>query len=240
MKIPACLTSRESMGVETQSVIEIVLYEIYEMTLIYDLQCWPLTLTLVAWTFDLISESRLKSTILMFDLDLWPMTLTFNPILPWVKVNFHAKNQGRRSNSLAMRVQTDIRTHTQTHTHRGLIILLLLLTREVNTPASAYCMQNHRAKMHINISYKNNLEYQLFRSSYSSKCLYKHTDVQQKLIWNVTVWITHDGYVLINLIPCIPMLTNLASVTSCILLIDSKAEYLKCQQFSSLLEFAES
>ena len=51
------------------------------------------------------------------------MTLTFNPILPGVKVNLHAKNQGRRSNGLAMRAQTDRRTDTQTDTHTGPIIL---------------------------------------------------------------------------------------------------------------------
>ncbi len=43
-----------------------------------------------------------------------------NPIQARVKVNRYAKNQGRRSNGLAMRVQTDRRTdrHTDRHTHR--------------------------------------------------------------------------------------------------------------------------
>ncbi len=43
------------------------------------------------------------------------MTLTFNPKQARVKVNRHAKNQGRRSNNLAMRAQTDRQTDRQTH-----------------------------------------------------------------------------------------------------------------------------
>ena len=42
--------------------------------------------------------------------------MTFNPILPRVKVNLLAKNQGRRSNGLGMKVQTD--GQTDRHTHR--------------------------------------------------------------------------------------------------------------------------
>ncbi len=37
----------------------------------------------------------------------WHLTLTYNPILAKVKVEPHAKNQGRRSNSSAVRAQTD-------------------------------------------------------------------------------------------------------------------------------------
>ena len=33
--------------------------------------------------------------------DLWPMTLTFNPNLAQVKIEAHAKNQGKRSNGSA-------------------------------------------------------------------------------------------------------------------------------------------
>ncbi len=38
-----------------------------------------------------------------FDLDLWPTTLTYNPRLAKVKVDPHAKNQGRRSNGSEVR-----------------------------------------------------------------------------------------------------------------------------------------
>ncbi len=36
--------------------------------------------------------------------------MTFNPILARVKVNLHAKTQGRRSSCLAVRAQTDRQT----------------------------------------------------------------------------------------------------------------------------------
>ncbi len=42
------------------------------------------------------------------------MTLTFNPTQARVKVNLHAKNQGRRSKGLAIGVKTDKHTHTHT------------------------------------------------------------------------------------------------------------------------------
>ena len=51
----------------------------------------------------------------MFDLDLRPMSLTFNPILAGVKVNLHAKYQGRRSKDLAVRALADSQTKRQTN-----------------------------------------------------------------------------------------------------------------------------
>ena len=42
-----------------------------------------------------------------FDLDLWPTTLTYNTNLAKIKVNLHTKYQGCRSNSSAVRRQTD-------------------------------------------------------------------------------------------------------------------------------------
>ena len=48
--------------------------------------------------------------------------MTFDPILAKVKVNLYAKNQGHRSNSLAVRVHTD--RQTGTHTHRGPITII--------------------------------------------------------------------------------------------------------------------
>ncbi len=50
-------------------------------------------------------------------LTLWPWPLTYELDLqfqPNVKVNFHTKNQGHRSNSLAVRVFTDRHTHRST------------------------------------------------------------------------------------------------------------------------------
>ncbi len=52
------------------------------------------------------------------DLDLWPTTLTYNPNLAKVKVNYHTKNQGRRSLGSAVRVFTHTDTDTQTHTQK--------------------------------------------------------------------------------------------------------------------------
>ena len=40
------------------------------------------------------------------------MTLTYKPNIAKVNVNFHTKNQGRRSNGLAVRVLTHTHTHT--------------------------------------------------------------------------------------------------------------------------------
>ena len=83
----------------------------------FDLDLWP-------WLLTSFSGRRLKNMIFMLGLDLWPTTLTFNPIKARVKVNLHAKNQGRRSNGLAMRAQTDRRTDTQTHgTNKGTLTI---------------------------------------------------------------------------------------------------------------------
>ncbi len=48
------------------------------------------------------------------------MTLTYNISLAKVKGNIHTKNQGNRSNGLAVRVLTHTDTHTDTHTHSRL------------------------------------------------------------------------------------------------------------------------
>ena len=55
-----------------------------------------------------------KNNVLPFDLDLWPTTLTYNPSLAKVKVDPHAKYQGRRSNSSEVRAYTNKRTDGQT------------------------------------------------------------------------------------------------------------------------------
>ncbi len=64
------------------------------------------------------SVQLLRNEILPGDLDVWPTTLTYNPSLAKVMVNSHTKNQGHRSNGLAVRVLTD--THTDIHTERQL------------------------------------------------------------------------------------------------------------------------
>ena len=122
------------------------------LTLTYDL--WPTTLTSWPWplwpwplTLTSFSGRRLKNMIFMFDLDLWPTTLTFNPIQARVKVNLHAKNQGRSSNGLAMRAQTDGQTHRQTHTHTMPKRLHLTRLRDVG------CKKlNHREIVRVPIS----------------------------------------------------------------------------------------
>ncbi len=53
------------------------------------------------------------------------MTLTFNSILTRVKVNIHAKYQGRWFNGIAVRV------YKQTYKHTGPIILCLPLMRNI-------------------------------------------------------------------------------------------------------------
>ncbi len=55
-----------------------------------------------------------KHNFLLFDLDLWPTTLTYNPSLAKVNVDPHAKNQGRRSNGLEVRMYTNGRTDGRT------------------------------------------------------------------------------------------------------------------------------
>ncbi len=74
---------------------------------------WPLTLTFWPWPLTSFSDGRLKAQFLCLAL-----TLTFNPILPGVKANLYGKNQGRRSNGLAMRAQTGRQTNTHTETDR--------------------------------------------------------------------------------------------------------------------------
>ncbi len=97
MKMPACGTSCESMGVETPpSIIEFVLCDIYIickchiMTFIFKfdlghldlwplfltvtLTWWPWTLTLTLTTFTSFSDNGLD----LGDLDLWPSNLTFD------------------------------------------------------------------------------------------------------------------------------------------------------------------
>ncbi len=63
----------------------------------------------------------LRNEILPGDLDLWPMT--YNRSLDKVTFNTHTKNQGHRSNVLAVRVLTD--THRYTH---GVMIWLCQTT----------------------------------------------------------------------------------------------------------------
>ena len=62
-----------------------------------DSQPWPLT-------------SKQFERQSWFDLDLWPTTLIYNPSLAKVKVNPHAKNQGKRSNCSKVRASTDWQT----------------------------------------------------------------------------------------------------------------------------------
>ncbi len=64
---------------------------------------WPLTLTLKQ------GNSDVKTRFWAFDLDLWPTTLTYIARLAEVKVNLHAKDEGRRLSGLAGRVVTDSR-----------------------------------------------------------------------------------------------------------------------------------
>ncbi len=71
------------------------------------------------------------------DLDLWPTTLTYNPSLAKVKVNHHTKNQGHRSNGLAVRVLTDGMTEWRKDGKTAPILLPRPLTREVKTILSA-------------------------------------------------------------------------------------------------------
>ncbi len=59
--------------------------------------------------------------------DLLPTPLTYNPSLARVKVNSLTKNQGHRSNSLAVRVLTEGRMDIET----APILLLRPLMREV-------------------------------------------------------------------------------------------------------------
>ncbi len=70
-----------------------------------DLDLWPwpqpLTLTLKQ------ANSHVKTQFWAFDLDLWPTTLTYIASLAKVKVELHAKDEGRRSNGSTMRVQTN-------------------------------------------------------------------------------------------------------------------------------------
>ncbi len=66
-----------------------------------DLWPWPLTLTLKQ------GNSDVNTPFLAFYLDLWLTTLAYRPILGKVKVDPHAKNQGRRSNGSAVRAQTN-------------------------------------------------------------------------------------------------------------------------------------
>ncbi len=73
---------------------------------------WPRPLTLTLTLTLKQGNSDVKTQFLALDLDLWPTTLTYNPIL--VKVDPHAKNQGRWSNGLAARAQTDKRTDGRT------------------------------------------------------------------------------------------------------------------------------
>ena len=77
-----------------------------------DLEHWPWPRT---FDLDLKQVKRQQKVMskhvsLLFDVDLWPTTLTYNPSLAKVKIDPHAKNQGRRSNGSSVRVLTDWRT----------------------------------------------------------------------------------------------------------------------------------
>ena len=67
----------------------------------------------IMWRPDIspYSPYLLCNEILPGDSDLWHTTLTYNPSPAKVKVNLHTKNQGHRSNGLAVRVVTDRQTH---------------------------------------------------------------------------------------------------------------------------------
>ncbi len=64
-----------------------------------------------------------------------PLYSPFAPKSFFVKVNFHAKNQGHKSNGLAVRVLT----HTHTHRNMAPILLPRPLTREVKTVIPFQC-----------------------------------------------------------------------------------------------------
>ncbi len=80
------------------------------LTLSFDLDPWP-------WPLTLQGNSEVKTRLLSFDLDLWPPALTYNPNLAKVKVDIHTKYQGRRSNGLRSRAQTDGQTDGRHQTH---------------------------------------------------------------------------------------------------------------------------
>ena len=75
----------------------------------------PGPLTLTSKQFERQQNVMSKHIFSQYDLDIWPTTLTYNPNLAKVKVNPHAKNQGRRSNGSSRRVQTDKRINGQTN-----------------------------------------------------------------------------------------------------------------------------
>ncbi len=76
-----------------------------------DFDLWPWNLTFDLGDLDLWPHCL----IIDWKTQFWCLTLSFNTNVPGVKVNLHAKNQGRRSKGLAIRVQTDRRTDGQTH-----------------------------------------------------------------------------------------------------------------------------
>ncbi len=78
------------------------------------------------------------------DLDLWPTTLPYNPNLATVKVNYHTKNQGRRSHGLAVRVFTG--THTQRKT--APILWPRPLTREVPWTVQSYYLRRQQSRLY--------------------------------------------------------------------------------------------
>ncbi len=101
-----------------------------------DLDLWTWSLTLMTFAFYLLFDSHLNMhdlelwpsnlTVDLGDLDLWApflivgwktqflcLTLTFKSVSAEVKVNPLTKNQGRRSNGLVVRVQTDRQTETR-------------------------------------------------------------------------------------------------------------------------------
>ncbi len=115
-----------------------------------DLDLWPLfltaTLTLCLWPcacdldldnlyhWPLFQIMALILVTLTYDLQTSPFTLTLVTLIfdpTWGQGQPLWQNQGPRSNSLAMRAQTDRRTDTQTDTYTGQMILHLLLTLEV-------------------------------------------------------------------------------------------------------------
>ncbi len=91
----------------------------------FDLDLWPSSMTLTPTLTLTLKQgnSDVKTQFQAFDLDLWPTTLTYNPILAKVKVDPHAKNQGRRSNGSAVRAQTNGRTDGRTDATKCIISL---------------------------------------------------------------------------------------------------------------------
>ncbi len=125
---------------------------------------WPLTCLIITLTYDLdlwpqtsFSDSGLKKK---HNFREWPWTLilTFNPILIGVKVNLYAKNPGRRSNGVALRV------YRQTMRYIGPIMLPLLLTWKVNTAvvrSPHYHVTSQRRPWHLVVVSKSKINFLL-------------------------------------------------------------------------------